>query len=121
MTWFILTFSCLGAYVDSADYQGSTPLHIAAQYGQELLLSVLLASGADPSKWVHQGMIHDKLSGLCNQAVWENILTKKEIHMSTTFIITVLLYNTLLLFQKHSPFEALPGTIWIAKTVHSFM
>ena len=42
--------TCLGAYVDAADYQGSTPLHISAQYGQELLLSVLLASGADPSK-----------------------------------------------------------------------
>ena len=40
----------IGAYVDAADYKGNTPLHIAAQYGQELLLSVLLASGADPSK-----------------------------------------------------------------------
>ena len=32
--------------MDAADIQGNTPLHIAALHGQELLLSVLLASGA---------------------------------------------------------------------------
>ena len=31
--------------------KGNTPLHIAALYGQELLLSVLLASGAAQSRW----------------------------------------------------------------------
>ena len=43
-------FLCLlGAYVDAADHQGSTPLHIAAQYGQELLLSVLLKGKIQPA------------------------------------------------------------------------
>lgn len=32
--------------MDAVDIKGNSPLHIAARHGQELLLSVLLASGA---------------------------------------------------------------------------
>ena len=41
---------CSGCYVDATDIRGNTPLHITALHGQELLLSVLLASGADHAR-----------------------------------------------------------------------
>lgn len=40
----------LGAIIDCADKNGSTPLHIAAQYGYDLLANTLLSYGANPSK-----------------------------------------------------------------------
>lgn len=43
-----------GAYVDAADHQGNTSLHVAGLYGQELLLSLLLASGAHCSRYSAQ-------------------------------------------------------------------
>ena len=36
--------------MDAADIRGNTPLHKTALHGQELLLSVLLASGANHSR-----------------------------------------------------------------------
>ena len=42
--------SCLGCYVDATDIRGNTPLHITALHGHELLLSVLLASGANHAR-----------------------------------------------------------------------
>lgn len=36
--------------MDAEDKNGCTALHIAAQYGHELLSSTLLSFGADPSK-----------------------------------------------------------------------
>lgn len=41
---------CSGCYVDATDIRGNTPLHITALHGQELLLSVLLASGANHAR-----------------------------------------------------------------------
>uniref|UniRef100_A0A8D3BWN2 Ankyrin repeat domain 44 n=1 Tax=Scophthalmus maximus TaxID=52904 RepID=A0A8D3BWN2_SCOMX len=38
---------CTGGEIDCADIYGNTPLHIAARYGQELLISTLLTNGAD--------------------------------------------------------------------------
>jgi len=41
---------CSGCYVDATDIRGNTPLHVTALHGQELLLSVLLASGANHAR-----------------------------------------------------------------------
>lgn len=39
-----------GGEIDSVDKDGNTPLHIAAYYGHEHLISTLIASGADCTK-----------------------------------------------------------------------
>lgn len=39
-----------GALIDCADKNGSTPLHIAAQYGHDILANTLLSVGASPTK-----------------------------------------------------------------------
>lgn len=40
----------LGAFVNSPDDNGNTPLHLGAYYGQQIVVCVLLASGADHKK-----------------------------------------------------------------------
>ena len=40
----------LGAFVNSSDDNGNTPLHLGAYYGQQIVVCVLLASGADHKK-----------------------------------------------------------------------
>ena len=42
----------LGAEIDACDKNGNTSLHIAARYGHELLINVLLEQGADPMRLV---------------------------------------------------------------------
>lgn len=39
-----------GALIDCADKNGSTPLHIAAQYGHDILANALLSYGASPTR-----------------------------------------------------------------------
>lgn len=39
-----------GALIDCADKNGSTPLHIAAQYGHDILANTLLSCGASPTR-----------------------------------------------------------------------
>ena len=39
-----------GAVIDCEDKNGTTPLHIAARYGHELLINTLITSGADTAK-----------------------------------------------------------------------
>lgn len=50
----VLLFSplCLseGAEIDCEDKNGNTPLHIAARYGHELLISTLITNRADTAK-----------------------------------------------------------------------
>ena len=47
----IIIYLCLpGASVDSADKNGNTPLHLAAQNGHQELLVTLLMHGADPTR-----------------------------------------------------------------------
>lgn len=41
---------CIGGEIDCVDINGSTPLHAAARYGQELMISTLLTNGADKSR-----------------------------------------------------------------------
>lgn len=41
-----------GGEIDSVDMYGNTPLHAAARYGQELLISTLLTNGADKARYV---------------------------------------------------------------------
>lgn len=41
-----------GGEVDCVDINGNSPLHVAARYGQELLISTLLTNGADKSRYV---------------------------------------------------------------------
>lgn len=52
---FITNESCFfalytGGEIDSSDVYGNTPLHVAARYGQELLISTLLSHGADKTR-----------------------------------------------------------------------
>lgn len=54
-TFVLITFReynlCFsGGEIDSVDKDGNTPLHIAAYYGHEHLISTLIASGADCTK-----------------------------------------------------------------------
>lgn len=39
-----------GGEIDCVDIYGNTPLHAAARYGQELLISTLLSNGANKSR-----------------------------------------------------------------------
>lgn len=39
-----------GGEIDCADMYGNTPLHVAARYGQELLISTLLTNGAEKAR-----------------------------------------------------------------------
>uniref|UniRef100_A0A674K4I8 Ankyrin repeat domain 52 n=1 Tax=Terrapene triunguis TaxID=2587831 RepID=A0A674K4I8_9SAUR len=45
---FLLSF--LGSEIDCADKYGNTPLHVAARYGHELLISTLMTNGADTAR-----------------------------------------------------------------------
>lgn len=40
----------LGSEIDCADKFGNTPLHVAARYGHELLISTLMTNGADTAR-----------------------------------------------------------------------
>lgn len=42
-----------GGEIDCVDIYGNTPLHVAARYGQELLISTLLSNGANKSRYAH--------------------------------------------------------------------
>lgn len=48
-----------GGEIDCVDKYGNTPLHVAAKYGHELLISTLMTNGADTAryrkslKWYH--------------------------------------------------------------------
>uniref|UniRef100_A0AAV2M9A0 Serine/threonine-protein phosphatase 6 regulatory ankyrin repeat subunit C-like n=1 Tax=Knipowitschia caucasica TaxID=637954 RepID=A0AAV2M9A0_KNICA len=53
-----------GSDVDHVDHFGNTPLHVAARYGQELLISTLLTNGADKTKRGVNGMLPLHLSAL---------------------------------------------------------
>ena len=39
-----------GAEIDCVDKYGNTPLHVAAKYGHELLISTLMTNGADTAR-----------------------------------------------------------------------
>lgn len=39
-----------GSEIDCADKFGNTPLHVAARYGHELLISTLMTNGADTAR-----------------------------------------------------------------------
>lgn len=39
-----------GSEIDCADRHGNTPLHVAARYGHELLISTLMTNGADTAR-----------------------------------------------------------------------
>lgn len=41
----------LGGEIDCVDKYGNTPLHIAAKYGHELLISTLMTNGADTARY----------------------------------------------------------------------
>lgn len=45
-----LGFFFLGSEIDCADKYGNTPLHVAARYGHELLISTLMTNGADTAR-----------------------------------------------------------------------
>jgi len=45
-----LVSSFLGSEIDCADKYGNTPLHVAARYGHELLISTLMTNGADTAR-----------------------------------------------------------------------
>lgn len=50
LTGKALGFSFLGSEIDCADKYGNTPLHVAARYGHELLISTLMTNGADTAR-----------------------------------------------------------------------
>lgn len=52
LKWSLLHFlyAFVAAFVNSTDENGNTPLHLGAYYGQEIVVRVLLASGADHKK-----------------------------------------------------------------------
>ena len=43
-----------GAHVNSVDYQGFTPLHMASKRGHHNIAIILLSSGADPNTPGHR-------------------------------------------------------------------
>lgn len=45
-----LCASFSGSEIDCADKFGNTPLHVAARYGHELLISTLMTNGADTAR-----------------------------------------------------------------------
>lgn len=45
-----------GGEIDSVDKYGNTPLHVAAKYGHELLISTLMTNGADTARQGIHGM-----------------------------------------------------------------
>lgn len=40
-----------GGEIDCVDRYGNTPLHVAAKYGHELLISTLMTNGADTARY----------------------------------------------------------------------
>ncbi|XP_075055694.1 serine/threonine-protein phosphatase 6 regulatory ankyrin repeat subunit C isoform X4 [Mixophyes fleayi] len=57
----LCTLSCLprsptGSEIDCSDKYGNTPLHVAARYGHELLISTLMTNGADTARRGVHGM-----------------------------------------------------------------
>lgn len=40
-----------GGEIDCVDKYGNTPLHVAAKYGHELLISTLMTNGADTARY----------------------------------------------------------------------
>lgn len=50
LTGKTLGFSFPGSEIDCADKYGNTPLHVAARYGHELLISTLMTNGADTAR-----------------------------------------------------------------------
>lgn len=46
-----LTCSPSGGEIDCVDKYGNTPLHVAAKYGHELLISTLMTNGADTARY----------------------------------------------------------------------
>lgn len=65
----IIIPALLGGEIDSVDKDGNTPLHIAAYYGHEHLISTLIASGADCTKLV--------CSSLCKNVVTQTALRRQ--------------------------------------------
>jgi hypothetical protein len=53
--------------VDNQDYQGSTPLHVAARLGSTSVLKMLLAAGADPSIRDKEGHTAKDVAVMSNQ------------------------------------------------------
>ena len=53
--WFFsslhLSYFPLGGEIDCVDKYGNTPLHVAAKYGHELLISTLMTNGADTARY----------------------------------------------------------------------
>ena len=45
-----LLLCVLGGEIDCVDKYGNTPLHVAAKYGHELLISTLMTNGADTAR-----------------------------------------------------------------------
>ena len=45
-----LPLCVLGGEIDCVDKYGNTPLHVAAKYGHELLISTLMTNGADTAR-----------------------------------------------------------------------
>ncbi|XP_033992032.1 serine/threonine-protein phosphatase 6 regulatory ankyrin repeat subunit C-like [Trematomus bernacchii] len=45
-----------GGEIDCVDKYGNTPLHVAAKYGHELLISTLMTNGADTARRGIHGM-----------------------------------------------------------------
>lgn len=50
LTDTLLHFSS-GGEIDCVDKYGNTPLHVAAKYGHELLISTLMTNGADTARY----------------------------------------------------------------------
>lgn len=47
---FVCVHPLTGSEIDCADKFGNTPLHVAARYGHELLISTLMTNGADTAR-----------------------------------------------------------------------
>lgn len=45
------SYSPPGGEIDCVDKYGNTPLHVAAKYGHELLISTLMTNGADTARY----------------------------------------------------------------------
>lgn len=48
---FIHSLFPSGGEIDCVDKYGNTPLHVAAKYGHELLISTLMTNGADTARY----------------------------------------------------------------------
>lgn len=47
-----------GGEIDCVDKYGNTPLHVAAKYGHELLISTLMTNGADTARYLENLKCH---------------------------------------------------------------